>query len=83
METINHYGRPCGACVETHYGESSLHIYGTQQSFLPDFPFLVAENCHRTAVVQKIVCQVGAKASGTRTQSKAYGVSIGISLAVP
>ena len=47
-----------------------------QQSFLAGSPLLVAENCHGAPVVQKIVHQVGAKATDTRTQSKALGASI-------
>ena len=46
------------------------------------FPPLVAQNCHGAPVVQKIVHQMGAKATDTRTQSKAHGVSIDTSAAV-
>ena len=45
------------------------------------FPPFVAENCHGAPVVQKIVHQTGAKATDTRTQTKAHGVSIDISIA--
>ena len=44
------------------------------------FPLLVAQNCHGSPVDQKIVRQVGAKATDTRTQSKAHGVSIDVYL---
>ena len=66
----------------THYGESSLYNYGTQQSFPVDFPLLVAQNCHG-APVQKIVRQVGAKSTDIRTARKVLGISIDISPAVP
>ena len=46
--------------------------YGTQQLFPAHFPLLVAQNCHGTPVVQKIVCQVGAKATDTTTESKSH-----------
>ena len=45
------------------------------------FPLLVAQNCHGAPVVQKILLFVGIKATDTRTQSKAHGVSIDISAA--
>ena len=45
-----------------------------------DFPILVAQNCYRVPAVQKIMRQVGAKTTDTRTQSKAHGVSIDISV---
>ena len=80
---ILHYGPSCGACVGMHYGESSLHNYGTQQSFPTDFPLLIAQNFHIASVVQKTVQQVDAKATDTRTQSKVHGVSIDISAVVP
>ena len=48
-----------------------------------DFPLLVAQNCHGAPVIQKIVRQVGAKATDTRTQSKAHEVNIDIFAAVP
>ena len=51
-ERIHHYGRPCGACAGTNYGESSLHNYGTQKLFPEDFPLLVAQNCHGAPVQQ-------------------------------
>ena len=38
------------------------------------FPLLVAQNCHEAPVVEKIMGQVGAKATHTRIQSKAHGV---------
>jgi hypothetical protein len=66
-----------------HYGESSLHNYGTQESFPPDFPLLVARNCHGAPVVQEILRQVGAEAIDTRTQNKVHGVSTDIYAAVP
>ena len=53
-----------------------IHRQLCQQLFRADFPLLVPQNCHGAPVVQKIVRQVGAKATGTRTQSKARGVSI-------
>ena len=53
-----------------------IHCQLWQQSFPADFSLLVAHNCQGEPVVQKIVRQVGAKATDTRTQSKAYGVSI-------
>ena len=52
----------------------------TITEFSSHFPLLVAQNCHG-APVQKIVCQVGTKASDTRTQSKAHEVRIDISAA--
>ena len=48
-----------------------------------NFPLLIVQNCHGAPVVQKIVCQVGSKATGARTQSKARGACYGISAAVP
>ena len=39
-------------------------------------PFLVAQNCHGTPVVQKIVRLMGIKANNTRAQNKAHGVCI-------
>ena len=57
----HHYGRSCGVCTETHYGESSLHNYGIQLSFPVDFSLIVAQNFHGAPVVQKIVRQVSAK----------------------
>ena len=59
---------------------SSLHNYGTQQSFPTDFSLFIAQNCHS---VQKIVCQLDAKVTDTRTQSNVHGVSIDISAVVP
>ena len=53
-----------------------IHRQLCQQSFPADFPLLVAQNCHGVPVVEKIVHQVGAKATDTRTHSKAHGVSI-------
>ena len=53
-----------------------IHRQCCQQSFPEDFSFLVAKNSHGAPVVQKIVRQVGAKATDTRTQIKAHGVSI-------
>ena len=53
-----------------------IHRQLCQQSFPADFPVLVAQNYHEAPVVQKIVRQVGVKATDTRTQSKAHGVSI-------
>ena len=53
-----------------------IHRQLYQQSFPADFPLLVAQNCHGAPVVQKIVHQVGAKATDTITQSKAHGVSV-------
>ena len=81
-EAIHHYGRHYGACAGTHYEELSLHNYGTQQSFPTDFPLFVAKNYHGARVILKIVRQVGARTTYTRTQNKAYGVIIGISAAV-
>ena len=53
-----------------------LHRKLCQQSFAAHFPFLVAQNCHGAPVVQKIVRQVGAKATDTGTQSKAHGIVV-------
>ena len=47
------------------------------------FSLLVAKNCHVAPVVQKIVHQVVAKTTDTKTQSKVHGVSSNISAAVP
>ena len=46
------------------------------------FPLLVAQNCHGAPVVQKILREVGAKATHTRTQVNAHGVSTDISAVV-
>ena len=48
---------------------NEIHRQPFQQSFPADY--LVAQNCHGAPVVQKIVRQVGAKATDTRTQNKA------------
>ena len=45
------------------------------QSFPADFLLLVAQNCHGAPVVQKIVLEVGAKATDTRTQCNPHVVS--------
>ena len=63
------------ACVKVPIG---IHRQLCQQSFPLDFPLLVAQNCHGAPVVQKFVRQVGAKATDTRIQSNANGVSIDI-----
>ena len=55
----------------------------TITEIISHFLLLAAKNCHGARVVQKIVRQEGAKATDTGTQGKAYGVSIGISVAVP
>ena len=47
-----------------------------QQSFATDFLFFVAQNYHRALVVQTVMRQVGVKATDSRPQSKAEGVSI-------
>ena len=52
-----------------------IHRQLCQQSFPADFTVLAAQNLHGTRIVQKIVHQVGAKATNTGTQSKAHGVS--------
>ena len=52
-----------------------IHRQLCQQSFPADFSRLVAQNCHGASVVQKTVCQLGAKATDTRTQSKPHVVS--------
>ena len=58
-----------------------IHRQLCQQSFPADhFPFLVVQNCHGVPVVQKIVGQVGAKSTDTRTQSKATALTIVVQL---
>ena len=52
-----------------------IHRHMCQQSFPADLPLLFAKYCHG-APVQKMFLQVGAKATDTRSQSKAHGVSI-------
>ena len=65
------------------YGNSLWRIIASQLWNSPaNFPLLVAQNCHGAPVVQKIVCQVGTKATDTRTQSKIHAVSIDISVEV-
>ena len=43
-----------------------------QQSFPADFPLLVAQNCHKAPVVQKIVRQVSEKATHQNTKRSAW-----------
>ena len=60
-------------CIMENYRFTIMELSG-------HFPLFVAQNCHGAPVAQKIVCS---KATDTRTQSKALGVSIDISAAVP
>ena len=83
LGAIHHYEWSYEACTVMHYGESSLHNCESEQSFPSDFPLLVPQYCQGAPVVQKIMHQVGAKATDTRTQSNAHGVSNDISAAVP
>ena len=55
-----------------------IHRQLCQQSFPAGFPLLVAQNCHGEHVVQRIVHQVVAKATDTRTQRKRMESSLTI-----
>ena len=55
---------------------NEIHCHLCQQSFPADLPVFVAQNCHGEHAFQKIVGQVGAKATVTRTQSIVHGISI-------
>ena len=74
MSTVTSHPWPCGACAWTHFGESLLHNYGTQQLFAAPcctklwWSTCRSENC--------VPC--GSKATDTRTQSKVHAVSIDI-----
>ena len=50
-----------------------IHRPLCQQSFPADFPLLVAQNCHGAFVLRKIVRQVGAEETDTRTKTNAHG----------
>ena len=61
----------------------AIHRQLCYQSFPADFLVLVEQKYHGAPVVMKIVRQVGAKATDTRTQRKAQEVNIDIFAAVP
>ena len=55
----------------THIGApNEIHRQFCQQSFPADYPLLVAQNYHGVSVAQKIVRQVGAKATDSEHKAK-------------